>query len=131
MKPYTLETIPDSRIALFRWVGPITLEDRLSNLRMIEEYASKHDLHSVIADAREESSQLSQLQMFEFASKIPELSPSVRWAVVLQSGDEESIFAGGIAAAEGALIQLFETIEEARSWLDTIAERSAEPSAEG
>jgi hypothetical protein len=131
MKPYTLEMVPDSKIALFRWVGPITLEDRLSNLRMIEEFASQHDVHGVIADAREEISQLSSLQMFEFASKIPELSPSVKWAVVLQRGDEETIFAGGIAAAEGAPIQLFETIEEAKAWLEAMDQRPVTPSAEG
>ena len=29
---YTIDVIPDSEIALFHWVGPITLEDRLNNL---------------------------------------------------------------------------------------------------
>jgi hypothetical protein len=115
---YELKIIPDTRIAFFCWSGPITLEDRKKNVETIAQFCQDNGVDQLIVDTCQQINETSTIQMFDFSTHIPKAMRGVRIAVVRHPSDEETQFGENVAANRGAQSRSFDTLEEARRWLE-------------
>ena len=122
---YTIEVIPGTRIALFHWVGPITLDDRRTNRDVIVDFCDENDIHDVIIDGRDQDSKTSVMESFNFGTEVPGGFRGFRLAVVHRPDDESLQFIEAVAGNRGSSTKSFVDIDEARAWLEA-TERNAD-----
>ena len=118
---YTIDLIPGTRIALFRWIGPITLEDRRNNREIITRFCRTHDVTDVIIDGRDQESRTSTMESFNFGTEVPAGFRGLRLAVVHRPDDQTLQFIEAVAGNRGSATRAFEEIDEARAWLESAA----------
>ena len=85
---YTIDLIPDSDIALFHWVGPITLEDRLNNLDVMADFCSDNKVRKIIIDGRHQQSMTDTIESRNFGSQVTEAFRGLCVAVVHRPDDK-------------------------------------------
>lgn len=120
---YTLEVIPGSRIALFHWSGPITLEDRRQNVQKMVEFCKANEVRNLIVDGRDQLSETDTLESFQFADEVvPDEMKGLRIAVIYRSDDDSLSFIETVAHNRGARTKAFQGINEARAWLESFDE---------
>ena len=115
---YELEIIPDTRIALFCWTGPITLEDREENRHCVMQFCQENSLDQLIIDTRQEINKTRTMQMFDFAAAIPKRMRGLHIAVIRNADDVEIQFGEAVAVNRGATLRAFLTLEDAQRWLE-------------
>ena len=125
---YTLELIPQSRIALFQWVGPITLADRKKNLGIMADFCKAHDVYRIIVDGREQIPETGVFDSFELGKDVPKEMRELIIAVVHRDDDESLRFIETVAYNRGARTRAFLDFDEARAWLESFDEEESEPS---
>ena len=119
---YTLSIIPDSSIALFRWTGPITLQDRNENRRRMVEFCKEKGVHRLIVDGREQESKTDIVDSYEFAKDVPMEMRGLTIAVVHRTDDESLPFIETVAFNRGSGTRAFLSFDEARTWLSSLDE---------
>jgi len=115
---YTLSVIPGTRIAIFHWAGPITLEDRERNRKEILEFCQKEGVRSVLIDGRDQVSKTGTLESFLFAEEAPQVMRGFRIAIVHRPDDDSLPFQATVAANRALTVNAFLNIDEARAWLE-------------
>ncbi len=113
-----LTIIPDTRIALFRWSGPITFEDRMKNVERMALFCSENNINHLLVDLSKQESNTGIMKMFELGASVPKLLGGIKIAVVCQPTDTSSEFGETVAANRGANSRLFATIDDAQRWLE-------------
>ena len=121
---YILQIIPDSQIALFHWVGPITLKDRRQNIQRMVEFCETHGVHNLIVDGRDQVSETGTMDSFYFGKEVSDEMTGLRIAVVHRFDDDSLPFIETVAQNRGASTKAFHSIDEARTWLVSLAEPS-------
>ncbi len=121
---YILQIIPDSQIALFHWVGPITLKDRRQNIQRMVEFCETHGVRNLIVDGRDQVSETGTMDSFNFGRDVSVEMRGLRIAVVYRFNDDSLPFISTVAHNRGALTKDFHSIDEARTWLESLAEPS-------
>ena len=127
---YTLEIIPRSDIAIFRWVGPITLADRKKNLGRMAEFCGEHNVHRIIVDGREQIPKTDVMDSFELGKDVPNEMRGLTIAVVHRADDESLRFIETVAFNRGARTRAFQDFDEAREWLESFNDTTESPDAE-
>ncbi len=124
---YTLSVIPDTRIAMFRWQGPITLEDRRRNRKRIVEFCEHEGVKGVIIDGRDQESKMSIMETFSFGEEVPTEMRGIAIAIVYRPGDRALTFIDTVAANRGSTIKSFLYVDEAQAWLEARDESGDDP----
>ena len=124
---YTIELIPDTQIALFHWVGPITLDDRRNNRNVIVEFCRANGVRDVIIDGRDQISKTSTMESYNFGSEVPSGFRGLRLAIVHRPDDNSLQFIEAVAGNRGSATKAFEHLDAARAWLESTAENASEP----
>ena len=124
---YTLEIIPGTRIALYQWTGPITLEDRRRNRKEVIEFCQKEGVRSVLIDGREQVSKTGTMETFSFGTELPEEVRGFRIALVHRPDDDSLPLIATVAANRGWTTKSFLNIDEARAWLEAMEEPPNKP----
>ena len=114
---YELNIIPDTRIALFCWSGPIALKEREENVRVMAQFCRENGISQLIVDTRKQVSETTTMEMYHFGAAIPKVMSGIQIAVVCRQSDRDTQFGETVAANRGAKSRSFETIEEAKRWL--------------
>ena len=115
---YTIEVIPGTGIALFHWVGPITLDDRFNNLELMSKFCASNNVRDLIIDGRDQESRTSVSDGYDFGSRVPEAFRGLRVAVVHRPDDESLRFIETVAFNRGSQTRAFMDVGAARAWLD-------------
>ena len=118
---YSIDLIPGTRIALFHWVGPITLQDRRNNRDVITEFCRQHQVSDVIIDGRDQESRTTTMESFNFGSEVPAGFRGLRLAVVYRPDDDSLQFIEAVAGNRGSATRAFLDIAEAQAWLESTA----------
>ena len=118
---YTLDIIPDTRIALYRWVGSIALDERRRNRRRIVTFCQREGVKSVLIDGRGQASEMDTQDAFQFGSEMPREMHGFRVAIVHRPEHRSAPFAGIVATNRGGAVKAFLSIDEARAWLESLA----------
>ena len=126
---YKLALIPGKRIALFRWSGPITFEDRMKNVKRMGQFCNENKIKDLIVDTRKQVSTTRAMQMFDLGASVPEVLGGIRIAVVCQSSDHTTQFGETVAANRGAFCRSFTSFAEAQRWLEGKAVTPYKPDA--
>ncbi len=113
-----ISIIPGTQIALFCWTGEITLEGRINNVSTIMQFCRENRVANLIVDLRQQINKTSTMQMFDFASSLPDATRGLKIALVTLHDDEDIAFAENVAANRGATTRMFETIDDAMVWLN-------------
>ena len=121
---YTIDLIPGTRIALFHWVGPITLQDRRNNRDVITSFCREHQVRDVIIDGRDQESKTTTMESFSFGSEVPAGFRGLRLAVVHRPDDDSLQFIEAVAGNRGSATRAFLDIAEAQAWLETTADNA-------
>jgi len=116
---YTLDLIPGTDIVLFRWIGPITFDDRLHNAERMASYCRKKGVNRLLIDGTGQDSETDIVDSYEFGSKVPEEMSGLTIAVVHRPDDESLKFIETVAFNRGAQTRAFESVDEARAWLES------------
>ncbi len=119
---FSLEILKGSDIAVFRWVGPISLQDRRNNTRRMREFCSQQGVTRIIIDGREQLSQTDIVDSYEFAAEVPSQLPGLTLAVVHRPDDESLKFIETVAYNRGSRTRAFQDFEAARAWLESLDE---------
>lgn len=119
LKQYELSIIPGTQIALFHWKGPISIDDRKNNRKIIADFCAKEAIQSVIVDGRDQKPTTSTMETFKFSKEIPREFRGLRVAVVHACNDNSLKFLCTVAANRGAAMKEFHSIEEAQAWLES------------
>ena len=127
---YTIALIPGTRIALFHWVGPITLDDRRTNRDVIVNFCEEHGINDVIIDGRDQESKTSVMESFNFGTEVPAGFRGLRLAVVHRPDDESLQFIEAVAGNRGSSTKSFVTVDEARTWLEAADINAADQRAD-
>ena len=117
---YTLAILPGTDIAVFHWVGPITLDDRVENLERMSEFCSEQDIKKLIIDGRDQVNETDLLDSYTFGAKVPMAFRGLFVAVVHRPDDETLKFIETVAFNRGSGTQAFLTMDEAVSWLESM-----------
>lgn len=117
---YTIDVIPDSEIALFHWVGPITLEDRLNNLEIMAAFCAENSVRKMIIDGRDQQSETDTIESWQFGSAVPEAFRGLCVAVVHRPDDKSLALIETVAFNRGSTTRSFTDFDEARNWLDLL-----------
>ena len=112
-----LSIIPGTRIALFIWVGPITLDDRERNRKEIVAFCQKEGVKNVIIHGLHQEPQTGLMQDFGFGEELPTEMRGFNIAIVRSREDKTLKFIDNVAANRGANTKSFHTLEEAQVWL--------------
>ena len=116
---YTLNLIPGTNIALFHWVGPISLDDRKQNARRMAEFCNSNGVTQVIIDGRDQISETDIIDAYEFGKDVPIDMRGLAIAVVHRVDDQSLKFIETVAFNRGARSQSFHDLEAARDWLES------------
>ena len=119
---YTLRILPDTDIAVFHWIGPISLEDRIENLKRMANFCNAHALKKIIIDGRDQESRTDTLEAYSFGKQVPAALRGLRGlriAVVHRPDDDAPEFIETVAFNRGAGTQAFQIFDAARRWLET------------
>ena len=119
---YDLDILQGTDIAVFRWVGPITLEDRRQNTHRMREFCEQRGLRRVIIDGREQQSETDIVDSYEFGAAVPTEMPGLTLAVVHRPDDESLKFIETVAYNRGSRTRAFQDFEAARAWLESLDE---------
>lgn len=114
----TLSTLPDSDIAVFRWVGPITAEDREGNLKRVAEYCNEHNLSKLLIDGRKQENRTGIMDSYTFGASVPEALKGLIVAVVHRPDDETLEFIETVAFNRGSGTKAFTNYDDALAWLE-------------
>jgi len=117
---YTIDLIPNTDIALFHWVGPITVQDRFRNLEMMTDFCKERGLRKLIIDGREQLSRSGEIECFDFGTAVPMAFSGLNVAVVHRPDDDTLKFIETVAFNRGSGTKAFIDIHQAQSWLETI-----------
>lgn len=124
---YSLSLIPDTDIALFRWVGPINLEDRINNIRLMADFCNKNDVRKILVDGRDQRSETDLLDSFDLGTRVPATFRDL-WAAIVCRPDDESLRSiETIAFNRGASTRSFNDFDTARSWLESVSSEGPTP----
>ena len=118
---YSLTVIPETDIALFRWVGPITLEDRVKNLERMADFCNANDLRKILIDGRKQESETDLLDAFDFGTRVPSAFSRLWAAIVYRPGDESLKSIETIAFNRGASTRAFANFSDAEAWLVSVS----------
>ena len=121
---YTIDMIPGTQIALFHWIGPITLDDRRNNVDIITRFCRLNGVNDVIIDGRDQESKTSTMESFNFGSEVPAGFRGLRLAVVHRPDDDSLQFIEAVAGNRGSATKAFLDIDEARAWLESTADNA-------
>lgn len=116
---YSFTVLPDTRIAVFRWVGRMTIEDRRQMRGEMVAYCQSQDVSDLIVDGREQISDTSTIESYQFGAEVPDTMRGLRIAVVHRSDDSSLPFIETVANNRGSNTRAFTTIESAREWLES------------
>lgn len=122
---YVLELIPGTRIALFRWSGPISLDDRRANMKILTDFCQEQEVRSLIVDGRFQVSETGTLDSFVFGKEVPTEMKGLRIAVVHRSDDDALPFIETVAKNRGSVTDAFLNLDEARAWLEEMEEANS------
>jgi len=114
---YELNIIPDTRIALFRWSGLITLKERKKNVEVVAQFCRENGISQLIVDTRKQVSETTTMEMYHFGAAIPKVMSGIQIAVVCRQSDRDTQFAETVAADRGAESHSVKTVEDAKKWL--------------
>ena len=114
---YELSIIPGTRIALFHWMGAITLDDRKRNRKEIFAFCQKEGIKHLIIDGRHQEPHTGLMQDFGFGEELPTEMRGFKIAIVRSREDKSLKFINNVAANRGAITKSFHTLEEAQDWL--------------
>ena len=117
---YTIDLIPNTDIALFHWVGPITVQDRFRNLEVMSEFCREQGLRKLIIDGRDQVSRTGEIESFDFGAAVPKAFSGLNVAVVHRPDDDTLKFIETVAFNRGSGTKAFVDIHQARSWLEAI-----------
>ncbi|MDJ0700523.1 MAG: hypothetical protein QNJ07_11765 [Woeseiaceae bacterium] len=119
---YDLDILQGSDIAVFRWIGPITLEDRRRNASRMTEFCRKRGVRRIIVDGREQQSETDIMDSYEFGAEVPTQMPGLTLAIVHRPDDESLKFIETVAYNRGSRTRAFQDFEAARAWLESLEE---------
>ena len=117
---YTLEVLADIDAAVFRWVGPISLEDRQNNTHLMSEFCKRNGVSKIIVDGREQISQTDVIDSYDFAKDVPWEMKGLTIAVVHRPDDESLPFIETVAFNRGSRTRAFTDYEEAVAWMRSL-----------
>jgi hypothetical protein len=109
--------IPGTDIAVFHWVGPITLEDRQQNAKRCVEFCASRNVRRIIIDGRDQVSETDIMDSFGFAKDVPTEMAGLRMAVVYRPEDKALKFIETVAFNRGARTRSFVDFDAAKAWL--------------
>ena len=116
---YSIDVMKNSEIALFRWSGPITIEDRLRNLKRMVDFCHENGLRKLIIDGRDQESMTNTIESFDFGTEVPKAFRGLKVAVVHRKDDDALKFIETVAANRGSPTRAFVDFDKAREWLDS------------
>jgi hypothetical protein len=116
---YTIGVIPNTDIALFHWVGPISANDRVRNLHMMSGFCKEQGVSKLIIDGRDQQPQTGPIESFDFGTMVPSAFQGLNVAVVHRPDDETLKFIETVAFNRGSGTRAFVDIHRARSWLES------------
>ena len=116
---YTLEMIPGTDIAVFRWSGPITLAERKANTKLMASFCAEHGTKRIIIDGRQQIPKSSTVEAFEFGQTVPVDMSGLCIAVVHRADDEALPFIETVAHNRGSDTKAFLDFDDARDWLES------------
>lgn len=119
---YQLKQLGDSNIALFHWVGPITLDDRRRNMTRMAQFCQANQLKNLLIDGRDQISRTDTYESFDVGKEVPEQLRGLKIAVVHRSDDDSLPFIETVASNRGAVTKAFLSIDAARAWLESCDE---------
>ncbi len=119
---YELEVLQGSDIAVFRWVGPITLADRRRNAHRMTEFCRRRGVRRIIVDGRMQQSETDIVDSYEFGAEVPREMPGLTLAIVHRPDDESLRFIETVAYNRGSRTRAFQDFEAARAWLESLDE---------
>ena len=114
----TLTTLPDGETALFRWIGPITADDRAQNLKQLTDYCSENNLAKLLIDGREQENRTGVMDSYAFGATVPEAFKGLTVAVVHRPDDETLAFIETVAFNRGSGTKAFTDYDDAVVWLE-------------
>lgn len=119
---YDMDVLRGTDIAVFRWVGPITLKDRRDNTQRMQQFCKKRGLRRIIIDGREQESETDIVDSYEFGAEVPVEMAGLTLAVVHRPDDESLKFIETVAYNRGSRTRAFQDFEAARAWLESLDE---------
>lgn len=117
---YTIDLVPNTDIALFHWVGPITVQDRFRNLEVMADFCRERSLRKLIIDGRDQMSRSGEIESFDFGVAVSTAFRGLNVAVVHRPDDDTLKFIETVAFNRGSGTKAFIDIHQARSWLEAI-----------
>lgn len=117
---YTIDLIPNTDIALFHWIGPITVQDRFRNLNVMSNFCREQGLRKLIIDGRDQVSRTGEIGSFNFGTAVPTAFSGLNVAVVHRPDDDTLKFIETVAFNRGSGTKAFVDIHQAQSWLEAI-----------
>jgi len=117
---YTVDLIPNTDIALFHWIGPITVRDRFRNLDVMTDFCREQGLRKLIIDGRDQEPRSGEIESFDFGAAVPTAFSGLNVAVVHRPDDDTLKFIETVAFNRGSGTKAFVDIHQARSWLEGI-----------
>jgi len=116
---YSLEVIPGTSIALYRWSGPITVADRRNVRGALIRFCRDNQIRNLIVDGREQQCEADTTDVFRYGAEVPEHFRGLRIAVVHRPDDDSLPFIETVAYNRGSNTRSFLSVEEARAWLES------------
>jgi len=117
---FTIDLIPNTDIALFHWVGPISVQDRFRNLDLMTEFCGERGLRKLIIDGRDQEPRSVAIDSFDFGAAVPKAFRGLNVAVVHRPDDDTLRFIETVAFNRGSGTKAFIDIHQAQSWLEAI-----------
>ena len=99
---YTIGLIPNTDIALFHWVGPITVDDRIKNLDLMVDYYHEKGVTKLIIDGRDQEPQTGAVESYDFGTMVPTAFRGLIVAIVHRPDDETLKFIETVAFNRGS-----------------------------
>lgn len=115
-----LQVLPDTQIALCRWSGPMTLEDRVKCRQQMVEFCNSQNVDNLLIDGREQRSRTDIVDSYDFAKDVPEEMYGLNIAVVHRPDDESLRFIETVAFNRGAQTRAFTDYDAALRWLESL-----------
>ena len=98
--------------------GDVTIDDLMASLQTIVKIHQEREIRKVFIDARKQTSLPSTAPNFEFGSRMAQAERGMRVAVAASPELKAKLeFIATVAENRGAIIQIFDSVEEALAWL--------------
>jgi hypothetical protein len=113
-----LRILPEGRIVISSFTGPIKTENRYRNRDRTLSFCRENGISLLIVDTRGQDSQSTTTEIYKFAKDLATEAIGFRIAFVRDSDGRDIQFMENVAANRGCQCMSFQSFEDSVQWLE-------------